>query len=126
MDRQTENREKGAEEEAKEEQKQEKVGTTRCTRGAVNSLQEQITAKLQMLLFFRQNIEAVIRVNSKKMELYTVFSLMKSPSPVDQREMVQLHQMGLERVFGTRDMVCFCWKGLVVICGGAHWRPDPW
>ena len=46
MDSQTENREKGAEEEAKEEQKQEKVGTTRCTRGAVNSLQEQITAKI--------------------------------------------------------------------------------
>ncbi|KAJ8002148.1 hypothetical protein DPEC_G00176810 [Dallia pectoralis] len=104
---QTASREEEAEEKTEEEQRQEN-----------SSLHEQITAKIHLWVFFRQNIEAVIKENSKTMKKCTVFSLMKSPSTVEQREMFRLHQMGLEMVFGTSDMLRFCWQGMVVISLG--------
>ncbi|KAL2101942.1 hypothetical protein ACEWY4_003703 [Coilia grayii] len=82
-----------------------------------NCLQDQMAARMQVWVFFLNNIENVISEMKafKSMEMKSSFGLMKSPSMDDHNAMYRLHQLGLEKIFGDRTSLRFRWEGLVLI-----------
>ncbi|XP_063042265.1 uncharacterized protein LOC134436851 [Engraulis encrasicolus] len=82
-----------------------------------NSLQDQMAARMQVWVFFLNNIENVMKEMEahKSMEMKSTFGMMKSPSMDDHNAMYRLYQLGLEKVFGDRASLRFRWEGLALI-----------